>query len=191
MTKFILPIFWINNLRIWYGHFWQIHSCILALLFVRNVSDLNSCGKLSNCSIPKRKKRLSAIPVDTGRKLNVFMYVQFTSCVYGDRKQIWHSQIQIFSFHHKLKWHELINLETSFSTFSSGYHYFITSFNKAWTQTLRRFKSCSRRVGDSRWWGSLTMVPAGNKAKRLLSVNYTTNTIQFTFKLINVCPQSF
>ena len=48
---------------------------------------------------------------------------------------------------------------------------------KAWTQVLHRFKSCSRHVRDSRWWGSLTMVPAGNKAKRLLSVNHTTKTI--------------
>ena len=52
-----------------------------------------------------------------------------------------------------------------------------TSFNKAWTQVLRMFKSCSRCVGDSRWWRSLTMVPAGNKAKRLSSVNHTTKTI--------------
>ena len=36
----------------------------------------------------------------------------------------------------------------------SGYLYWTTSFNKAWTQVLRRFKSCSRRVPDSRWWGS-------------------------------------
>ena len=50
------------------------------------------------------------------------------------------------------------------------------SFNKAWTQVLRRFKSCSWRVGDSRWWGSLTMVPDGNKAKRLSSVNHITKT---------------
>ena len=26
-------------------------------------------------------------PVDTGRKLNVFMYVQFTSCVYWEKIQ--------------------------------------------------------------------------------------------------------
>ena len=59
----------------------------------------------------------------------------------------------------------------------SGYHYCTASFNKAWTQVLRGFKTCSRRVGDSRWWGSLTMVPAGNKAKRLSSVSHTTKTI--------------
>ena len=59
----------------------------------------------------------------------------------------------------------------------SGYHYRTTSFNKVWTQVLRRFKSCSRGVGDSRWWVSLTMVPAGNKAKRVSSVNHTTKTI--------------
>ena len=35
----------------------------------------------------------------------------------------------------------------------------------------------SRRVEDSRWLGSLTMVLAGNKAKRLLTVNHTTKTI--------------
>ena len=58
-----------------------------------------------------------------------------------------------------------------------GYHYYTTSFNKAWTQVLRRFKSCRRRVRDSRRWGSLTMVPAENKAKRLSSVNHTARTI--------------
>ena len=30
----------------------------------------------------------------------------------------------------------------------SGYHYCTTSFNKAWTGVLCRFKSCSRRVRD-------------------------------------------
>ena len=41
----------------------------------------------------------------------------------------------------------------------SGSHYCTTSFNKVRTQVLRRFKSCSQHVGDSQWWGSLTMVP--------------------------------
>ena len=50
---------------------------------------------------------------------------------------------------------------------------------KAWTQVLRRFKFCSRFVGDSRWWGSLTMVPAGKKAKFLSSVKHTTKTIHY------------
>ena len=56
----------------------------------------------------------------------------------------------------------------------SGYHYCTTSFNKARTQVLRRLKSCSRRVRDSRRWGSLAVVPGGNKAKCLSSVNHTT-----------------
>ena len=51
------------------------------------------------------------------------------------------------------------------------------SLNKTSTQVLRRFKSCSQRVGDSRWWESPTMVPAGNKADCLSSVNHTTKTI--------------
>ena len=59
----------------------------------------------------------------------------------------------------------------------SAYHYCTTSFNYAWTQILRRFKPYAQRVGDSRWWGSLTMVPAGNKAKRLSSFNHTTKAI--------------
>ena len=58
-----------------------------------------------------------------------------------------------------------------------GYYYCTTSFNWAWTQVLCRFKHCSRRVRDSRWWGFLTMVPAGNKAKCLLLVNHSTKTI--------------
>ena len=55
-----------------------------------------------------------------------------------------------------------------------SYRYCTTSFSKAWTQVLGRFKSCSRHVGA---WGSLTMVPAGIKAKRLSSINHATKTI--------------
>ena len=72
----------------------------------------------------------------------------------------------------------------------SVYHYYTTWFNKAWTQVLRRFKCCSRCVRDSRWWESLIMVPVGNKAKRLSSVNHTTKTIhhhhhhQTTFSML-------
>ena len=61
-----------------------------------------------------------------------------------------------------------------------GYHYCTTSFNKVWTQVLRRFKSCSRRVGDSRWWGSLKIVPGGNKAWHLSLVNHTTINISLS-----------
>ena len=59
----------------------------------------------------------------------------------------------------------------------SGHHYCTTSFSKAWFQVLRRFKSYLRRIVDSRWWGSLAMVLAGNKAKRLSPLNHTTKTI--------------
>ena len=54
----------------------------------------------------------------------------------------------------------------------SGYHYCTTSFIKAWTQVLHRFKSCLWRVGDSRWWGSRTVVPAGNKATTILQKQF-------------------
>ena len=61
----------------------------------------------------------------------------------------------------------------------SGYHYCTTSFIKACTQVLHRFKSYSRHVGDSRWWGSLTIVPAEAKAKRFSLINHTTKTIHY------------
>ena len=59
----------------------------------------------------------------------------------------------------------------------SSYHYCTTSFNKSWTQLLHRFKSCWQHVGDSRWWGSLTMILAENKAKPPPLVKHTTKTI--------------
>ena len=34
-------------------------------------------------------------------------------------------------------------------------------------------------AGDLRWRGSLTMVPAGNKAKRLSSINHAIKTIRY------------
>ena len=63
-----------------------------------------------------------------------------------------------------------------------------TSFNKTRIQVLRRFKSCKRRVRDLRWWGSLVVVPAGNKAKRLSSVDHTTKAIQFNSHTIWYLP---
>ena len=66
----------------------------------------------------------------------------------------------------------------------SGYHYCTTSFNKAWTQILRRCKSCSRYVEDSWWRGSLTIVLAGNKVKNLLSVRHTPKTINHNRQII-------
>ena len=37
-------------------------------------------------------------------------------------------------------------------SFQGGCHYCTTSINKAWTQVLRRFKSCSLRAEDLRWY---------------------------------------
>ena len=58
-------------------------------------------------------------------------------------------------------------------TWCGGYHYYSISFNKILTQFLWQLKSCLQHVGDSQWWGPLTMVPAGNKAKCFLLVNHT------------------
>ena len=58
----------------------------------------------------------------------------------------------------------------------SSYHCCTTSFKKALTQVLCRFKSCLWRVRNSPWWESLTMNLAGNKAKYLSSVNHKNNS---------------
>ena len=57
-----------------------------------------------------------------------------------------------------------------------GYHYCTTSSNKAWTQVLHKFKCYLRRAACWRF-EMVTMIPAGNKAKRLSSVDHTTKTI--------------
>ena len=80
-----------------------------------------------------------------------------------------------------------ITLVTAFKApWCSGYHYCTTWFNKAWTQVQRKFKSCLWSVGDSRWWGSLAIVPAGNKAKRLSSVNHTTKNNSSSFRNVDL-----
>ena len=66
---------------------------------------------------------------------------------------------------------------TCLKKWCSGYHYCTASLNYAWTQVLYSFKLCSWHVRDSRWWGSLKMVSAANKAKRFSSVNHTTKAI--------------
>ena len=108
-----------------------------------------------------------------------FNFFTLTNSMYASSLYRWHGVkgrkeepfflTPIFHFHPVNK--HLLSL------WCSGYHYCMTSFNMVSTQALRRFKSCSRHVGDSVWWGSLTMVPAGDKAKHLSSVNHTTKTI--------------
>ena len=50
---------------------------------------------------------------------------------------------------------------------------------------MRRLKSRLRRAEDSRWGGSLTMVPAGHRAKRLSSVNHTTQKKFISLPAVN------
>ena len=75
--------------------------------------------------------------------------------------------------HHRCLWTFLISLLTPSCI---GYHYCTTLFNLAWTQVLRRLKSCSRCVRHLRWGRSLTMTPAGNTTGLLSSVTHTTKT---------------
>ena len=57
---------------------------------------------------------------------------------------------------------------------------------KSELQVRHKFKYCSQHDGYSRWWGSLTMVLAGNKTKRLSSVNHTTKRTQLKYHNYNV-----
>ena len=75
------------------------------------------------------------------------------------------------------KWNIMFSRTSRFVVpWCSGYQCCTNSFNKAWTQVLRRFNSCTRHVGDSRWRESLAIFPARNKAKWLSSVNHTTKS---------------
>ena len=69
----------------------------------------------------------------------------------------------------------------------SGYHYCTTSFNKAWTQILHRLKPCLRCVSYLRWWKSLTMVPAENRAwKPFIGQPFRKNNSSWSSSL--ACP---
>ena len=58
------------------------------------------------------------------------------------------------------------------------------SFNKASIKFPRRFKSCSRRVGNLRWCVSLTIVPPESKVCCISRVNHTTNHFFITIYII-------
>ena len=89
---------------------------------------------------------------------------------------------------------EVVVITSCYHSHSSDYHNCASSFIKAWTQVLRRFKSCSRRVGDSRWWGSLTMVRAGNKATPFVgqpyhkTIHHHQGTSLFPAKILQIRP---
>ena len=73
--------------------------------------------------------------------------------------------------------YKFITLEKLKFMWCSGYRCCITSFSKASTQILPWFNSyswCVECICDGK---NLTMVPAGNKAERLSSVNHSTKTI--------------
>ena len=84
-------------------------------------------------------------------------------------------QISLFHF----QWYYMSSHIAPVVPCCSVCHHFRVLFNKAWTQVLCRFKSCLRRVEDLPWWGSLTMVLTGNKAKRFFLVNHTMKTINY------------
>ena len=67
---------------------------------------------------------------------------------------------------------EILYIDILLASWYSIYHNCTTSFNQAQTQVLHGFKSCLWSVGDSRWWESLIMVPAGNKVTHLPFVSY-------------------
>ena len=75
----------------------------------------------------------------------------FTNQLQLPSKQLW----TVYSFpvfwDGLLRWLKMEHLNYFVALWCSGYHYCTTSFNKAWTQVLHRFKSCLWRVRDLRW----------------------------------------
>ena len=108
----------------------------------------------------------------------------FESKVFGPQLHVYDcNNLNLWFWSHSQSWNFIENEQGCFSWWDivasrcNCYHYYTNSFTEAWNQVLRRLKTCSRCVEDSRWWGSLTIVPAGNKAKRLSPVNHTKKTI--------------
>ena len=79
---------------------------------------------------------------------------------------------------------EVVGLEVLRKALDNRENKKISTDNLTKTQVLCKFKPCWRRVGDSRWWGSLTMV----QVKRLSSVNRTTK--QFIIIIIIIIISS-
>lgn len=69
----------------------------------------------------------------------------------------------------------------------SGYYDYTAVFIKSGTRVLRWFKSLLWHVGDSQWWGCLTMVLTGNGGKHLSSFNHTTRAIHHHFTTRLLC----
>ena len=94
----------------------------------------------------------------------------------------WHERTLFFLWQHKTIFNcwfilKLLLLKFIVVPWCSCYHHCTSSFHNAWTQVLCRFKSCSWHIKDLRWWRSLAMVPAGNKAKRCSLVSHTAKII--------------
>ena len=66
----------------------------------------------------------------------------------------------------------------------SGYRYCTTSFNKVWTQVLRRFNTWLQPVRDSRWWDVWQWSWLEISLKCLLLVNPTTKTIHLLYGFV-------
>ena len=94
----------------------------------------------------------------------------FWACFDFGQKNIYRGKCKVYTNYTK---------NQSKAMWCSDYLYRTTWFNKDWTHVLHRYKSCSWRVGDSRWWDSLTVVPVGNKTKHHSLVNHTTKKILY------------
>ena len=156
VSIFSLSLYWVWNNKLSAKTFWK---------------DLtHMCTKRSSKDeflMTLMKLRSSFLFTDISQHFGIYL-VAFTlrTSIHGNRwlKIIW----DLKTINLRTRYGSDISNQHSWRSGVVIYHYCTTSF-------LRRFKPCSRCVGDSRWWGSV--VPAGNKDKRLSSVNHTTKTI--------------
>ena len=118
---------------------------------------INSCSNILDSSVGKTinsRSNLSTPQIseeyDQRKNVTQKLYEQLADV----RKQLYESYNSFKSNNEFLYYHNKTlptTLTQWVAPWCGGYHYCITSLNKTQTQVLRRFKSCTRCVGYSRW----------------------------------------
>ena len=111
------------------------------------------------------------------RRLKASMYDGFVKCHQSPDTRVSLKAISICPMFSPILLDCEVWVQKPVAPWCCGYHFCTTSFNKIWTRIPRRFKSCSKRVGDLRWRKTRTMVRLEIRRKRFLSINYTAKII--------------
>ena len=141
----------------WSGEWWKSKRTVFCFNF-----SLTKFYLRAKCNLKDTTKHLHGL-----FKRQVTIFYWFCNCL--QKLNLWerelHKSTQQNTWKHIWKIFKYSGVRwNTVAPWCNGYYYCTTTFSKVWTQILRRFKTCLRWVGGLRWWESLTMVPAGNKA---------------------------